>query len=95
MTPPKFAIGERAGCVGMNKHDLWQAYLKKNPHWLTDNVTLTPAGIKKLFDQTYDQAHAHAQGVANGKAIKSRLEREKPSRSSTSSDIFNKILGGK
>jgi len=24
---------------------LWAEFVKKNPHWLTENVTFTPAGI--------------------------------------------------
>ena len=59
----------------MNKQKLWSAYVSKNPHWLTGNVTLTPAGLEKLFTQTYDKAHV--QGFADGAVATERAFRSK------------------
>ena len=59
----------------LRKEQLWQKYIDKNPHWLTDGVKLTPAGLKKLFDQTFDRGHA--LGFANGKAIAARPKKNK------------------
>jgi hypothetical protein len=33
---------------------MWTAYTTKNPHWLNEGVTLTPAGIRKLVEQSYE-----------------------------------------
>ena len=51
----------------MNKDDLWAIYTRRNPRFLTGPVELTPAGLRKFFDQTWEQAHK--QGVANGQAL--------------------------
>lgn len=37
----------------VSREDLWAMYTDKNPRWLTEGANLTPAGVKKLFDQTY------------------------------------------
>jgi hypothetical protein len=55
--------------VPLSKDTLWSRYVEKNPHWLTEGVTLTPAGLRKLFEQTYEMGHA--QGLENGKALAS------------------------
>lgn len=45
----------------MNKQELWAAYVAKNPSFEGDKpVTMSPAGLKKLFDQTWDMAESHA-----------------------------------
>ncbi len=51
----------------MKKEELWDIFTKKNPGWKDEGANLTPAGIKKLFDTTYEQGHK--QGVLNGKAL--------------------------
>jgi hypothetical protein len=52
----------------MTKAELWAFYVSKNPSFEADGwVTLTPTGLKKLFDQTWDVAHQ--AGMANGKAF--------------------------
>lgn len=48
---------DKRGKKKVNKQSLWQHLTNKNPHWLNQNVTLTPAGLKKLHDTIYDQAH--------------------------------------
>lgn len=56
--------------MALQKEHLWQKFTDKNPHWLTEGAKLTPAGLKKLFETTFDKGHE--LGVANGKAIASR-----------------------
>lgn len=49
----------------MTKAQLWKTYCDKNPSFLgVDSVCMSPKGLKKLFDQTYDNAHAQAYGEA-------------------------------
>lgn len=50
----------------ITKATLWKLYTDKNPHWLTDGVELTPDGIRRLFDQTFDLAHK--AGLESGKS---------------------------
>lgn len=52
----------------MKKEELWAAYVAKNPSFEGGgNVTMSAAGLKKMFDQTYERAHQ--QGVKNGKTL--------------------------
>lgn len=62
----------------MKKEELWDAFVRKNPSFNGDgNITLSAAGLRKLFNQTYD--HGHEQGFENGKAWqKDQQERFKP-----------------
>lgn len=47
----------------MTKSELWLLYVKRNPSFEgRENITLTPNGLKKLFDQTWEQA---VQSVSN------------------------------
>ena len=42
----------------MKKSELWKAYVAKNPSFAGNgNVTLSAAGIRKLFNQTWDIAY--------------------------------------
>lgn len=52
--------------TGLNQAELWQHYLTQNPHWQEDGARLTAAGLKKLFEQTWQQGHkvGHQQAVA-------------------------------
>ena len=52
----------------LNRDALWQHYLTKNPHWQEEGARLTAAGLKKLFDQTWEQGHrvGHKQAVGQG-----------------------------
>jgi len=60
----------------MTKEELWDLYTAKNPTFEGEGtVTMTTAGLRKLFDQTYDQAHA--QGIKNGRAAQ-QLETKTP-----------------
>lgn len=51
----------------MTKQELWAHYCRRNPQFYGGgNVTLSAAGLRKLFDATWDQSHK--QGFANGVA---------------------------
>lgn len=65
----------------MTREELWRRSAERNPHWLSKGASLTPNGVKRLVEQTYDIAHAH--GVENGKAL-ARSERQ---------SIFEQIFG--
>jgi hypothetical protein len=58
----------------MTKDELWKIYVEKNPQFADPaaRFTMTGAGLKKLFDQTWERAHD--KGVANGKALASKDE---------------------
>ncbi len=46
----------------MTKDQLWAAYVAKNPTFgdPSNQITLTARGLKKLFDQTWEQATRQA-----------------------------------
>ena len=68
----------------MSKDELWKAYSSKNPQFEGEgNVTMSRAGLRKLFNQTWDQAHA--QGVKNGRAAQELQTK--------SDSLFGKIFG--
>jgi hypothetical protein len=55
------------GGTEMKRDDLWKAYTDRNPSFEgSSTVTMTPAGLRKLFEQTWEKAHE--AGFANGKA---------------------------
>ena len=59
------------------KEELWNTYTEKNPQFLEEgNVTLTTAGLKKLFDQTFDRGFD--AGKAAAEAMR-KLEKPAPS----------------
>jgi len=70
----------------MRQDELWSHLTEKNQHWLTENVTLTPDGLKKLFDTVYTQGHK--QGLANGKAIQDRIKKESSKKKSNVENLF-------
>jgi hypothetical protein len=46
----------------MTKSELWLIYVKKNPSFEgRENITMTPKGLKKLFDQTWEIAQETAK----------------------------------
>lgn len=53
----------------MTKDALWAKYCERNPVFSNPDAKLSMSGrgLRKLFEQTYDIAHA--QGVRNGKAL--------------------------
>ena len=51
----------------MKKSELWKAYVAKNPSFAGNgNVTLSAAGIRKLFDQTWDIAYEEGEPEEQG-----------------------------
>lgn len=74
----------------MTREQLWSLYTAKNPHWLTEGATLTPAGLKKLFDQTFECGHR--LGVENGKVLAETKETIVPPAFDKKS-LFGKIFG--
>ena len=58
---------------GMTQEALWEHYLSKNPHWQENGVRLTAAGLKKLFDQTWDQGAKVGHHQAVGQSIRDQL----------------------
>lgn len=67
----------------MKREQLWQQYTSKNESFVGNgNVTMTARGLKKLFDQTWDAAHA--EGFAKGKSVKRSMD-----------DMFGGVFGGK
>lgn len=46
----------------MDKESLWKLYLLRNPAFGKDGqVTMTTAGLRKLFDTTFDQGVEHGR----------------------------------
>lgn len=58
---------------GMTQDALWEHYLSNNPHWQENGVRLTAAGLKKLFDQTWDQGFKVGRHQAVGQSIRDQL----------------------
>ena len=54
---------------GMTQEALWQHYLNSNPHWQEEGARLTATGLKKLFDQTWNQGHKVGHHQALGKGL--------------------------
>ena len=51
----------------MKKSELWKAYVARNPSFAGNgNVTLSAAGIRKLFDQTWDIAYHEGEPEEQG-----------------------------
>ena len=61
----------------MTKDKLWAAYVAKNPRFKTSGANLTAAGLKKLFDQTWDYAH-DAGFVAGKQAVRDAASTQMP-----------------
>jgi hypothetical protein len=57
----------------MTREQLWQIITDRNPQFVTQPCTLTPAGLKKLFDTAWEQGHE--QGLANGRALQMQAAR--------------------
>jgi len=50
----------------MTKEQLWKIYTDKNPSFLGDKpVTMSPQGLKKMFDQTFDLGEEHGKNLAS------------------------------
>lgn len=59
----------------MTKPELWKIYTDNNPTFAGDGqVTMTAAGLRKLFDQTWEQAYEQGKQVGEAKAsLKARV----------------------
>lgn len=74
----------------MTKEELWKKYTDRNPQFLgTSPVTMSAAGLRKFFEQTYDRGHE--QGVANGRALE-RFKKPQQAKGKYSMDIFRGIF---
>ena len=74
----------------MTSTELWAEYVKKNPSFEGDKpITLSPAGLKKLFEQTwrFGEEHGFALGRAYGQTM-GEAEMRRRSASSIFADIF-------
>lgn len=79
----------------MKRDELWTAYITRNPQFAGEEpVTMSAAGLKKLFEQTW--VKAHEAGVANGLAqAKLRQQIDRTMSGAPSPDIFDTFFGGK
>lgn len=54
----------------MTRERLWQIYCNANPQFVGNGeVTLSAAGLKKLFDQTYDLAFEQGKKSVESKSL--------------------------
>jgi len=49
----------------VTKDKLWEIFVARNPSLLSAQVTTTAAGLRKLFDRTWDCAYAQGGNEAN------------------------------
>lgn len=54
----------------MNRDELWKIYVAKNPQFAEEDsrFTMTGKGLKKLFDQTWEQAEKHGKVIEEVRA---------------------------
>jgi hypothetical protein len=69
----------------MTKTDLWDYIIECNPSFARGPVTLTAAGVRKLYSLAYD--HGHDAGVANGRAME-RDDNDRQRRANPFSGMF-------
>lgn len=68
------------------REELWKIYTDRNPQFLGDGeVTMSAAGLRKLFDQTYDNA------FDAGKAAAEALRKMQPEQKNP----FGSLFGGR
>ena len=49
----------------MTKESLWKLYVERNPSFAGDGqVTLSAAGLRKLFETTFDKGVEHGRSIA-------------------------------
>ena len=69
----------------MQSTELWAIYVRRNPAFEeSETITMTKAGLRKFFEQTYEKAHR--QGFDNGVAWQERQPK---------ASIFEQMFGGK
>lgn len=77
----------------MNRDQLWTHYASRNPSFDGEgNVTMSAAGLRKMFDQTWEKAHE--QGFANGQSWEQNQQKMRDNKKSASpmSDLFNDLF---
>ena len=75
----------------MTKSDLWKQIAARNPSFDGDgNITMSAAGLRKLFGLVWDRAHD--DGFERGKAITEALNKAAGS-SNGGVDAFSSIFG--
>jgi hypothetical protein len=71
----------------MTRDQLWAAYVAKNPQFAGDgNVTLSAAGLRKIFEQTWEKGRE--AGFENGKAWTEMRTKSTGSKSDRVSDMM-------
>lgn len=77
----------------MNKTELWAAITAKNPSFDGDeNITMSAAGLRKLFELTWDKAYS--SGFDNGKEIAGKLHKAAGNTGGSGGmDAFNSVFG--
>jgi hypothetical protein len=49
----------------MTRDELWAAYVRRHPGFAGEGtVTLTTRGLRRLFEHTWEHAHAHGRQTA-------------------------------
>lgn len=82
----------------MRKEKLWDIYVKKNPSFVgKNNIVITPAGLKKLFDTTYDAAFEEGKETAYDEVVSDGVDAKNQQKTSSSStknfgDLFEDIF---
>lgn len=67
----------------MTKSELWNIYVKRNPAFVEkETVTIKTDSLKRLFDQTWEQAEKHAREAS-------------PKQQTNHYDVLNRMFGGR
>jgi hypothetical protein len=82
----------------MTEQELWEAYSTRNPSFNGDgNITMSAAGLRKLFKQTWSIAHdtgyrAGVKSEAKRHDLKEELRTRRQSKTGTGFGIFDDIF---
>lgn len=80
----------------MNKTELWEAYTTRNPQFAADGqVTMSAAGLRKLFDQTWSIAFDTGRREGQREASAATPKSYSSSTTSNPLDIFNTVFNQK
>lgn len=80
----------------MTKEQLWKEYVKKYPIFAgPDKITVSPEGLKKMFDAVYDAAYdeGYDQGFKNGRAWQ-KMDSDKSKSFPKSTSKFDNLFKG-
>lgn len=79
----------------MTKSELWEAYATRNPSFAADaQVTMSAAGLRKLFEQTWSIAFDSGTRQGRREALV-ELTRSSTTTTSPGMDFFNAVFGQK